>query len=71
MFLNIKVVESINHYTLEVISTTGQEVFREEYTNNSTNFKINLSNLSTGIYYIKLIDKESGKFIQEKLTIHK
>ena len=69
--LNIKVVESINHYTLEVISTTGQEVFREEYTNNSTNFKINLSNLSTGIYYIKLIDKESGKFIQEKLTIHK
>lgn len=50
--LNISFEESLDKVYFEVYSQTGQLVFEKEY-DNKQNVKLNLKDLSTGIYFVQ------------------
>ena len=69
--VNVEVAEGITDYTIEVISTTGQQVFFSEYEHIATQTTLDLSDVENGMYYVILRDTQSGKFTKEKITILK
>ncbi len=54
--------------TLEIFNTIGEEVFEQKIQNTSS-AEINLRNISSGIYFVKIVDGE--KFYSEKLVVQK
>lgn len=60
-FINIKIVESVD-FSTEIYNMLGKKV--RTYKNQKT---INISNLTSGIYILKIFDSKSGQITTEKI----
>ena len=71
-FTNIQLSSEINgKYIVEVFNTTGQKVITNNITlnGNISNIKLDLANLSNGIYQLVVLDSQLNKIITKSLVI--
>lgn len=67
--VNINLGENASYnsnYELRIVSMLGKEVYRSDFKN-----QINVSNLTSGVYILYIINKETKQTKQEKLIIQK
>jgi hypothetical protein len=71
-FTNIQLSSEINgKYAIEVFSTSGQKVISNNITisGNTSNIKLNLGNLSNGIYQLVVLDNQLNKIVTKSLVV--
>lgn len=73
-FANVQLsTETPGEYSIEIFSLLGKKVFRSiiNTTNSTTNTKLNLSNLSGGMYQLIILDKNSNRIATQSIIIEK
>ncbi|MDI6834054.1 MAG: T9SS type A sorting domain-containing protein, partial [Bacteroidales bacterium] len=64
----IFIIEGGNDKYIEIINEVGQTVFIKQYIGNNNQNIVNVSNLPSGIYFVKILSNE--KIIIKKLIIN-
>jgi hypothetical protein len=67
----VQVDNEINNIGITVFNTIGQKILNKEFTNNSNEHMIDLSEFNNGVYHILVEDLETGKSIRKKITLLK
>jgi hypothetical protein len=57
--------------TAQILNNIGVIIYQKNIQNTNTDIKFELSNLSDGLYFIKLIDDKTNRVIVKKIIVQK
>jgi len=66
--LTISTNGTLNTVHMSITNTLGKIVYLQQY-DNFTDYNLNLSNLSPGVYFIRLVDSDNNKAVTRKIIL--
>lgn len=67
--LNLELIPDHNLYTVRILDISGREMLVEQF-KNTGQYHLNTSDLSEGVYLLRLIESETGKSIVRRFIKH-